>query len=187
MTEKNNSELDIDSDELVENRIIVADPKQSPMRIDKFLMSRVDRLSRSKLQSTIKAGCVLVDGKEVKPNYKIRPNDSINLIIPINPNAEFALAPENIPLDIVYEDRDVLIINKPAGLVVHPGIGNHSGTLVNALMYHLSKELPVMEGNSYDRPGIVHRIDKDTTGLMVIAKNEESMSHLAKQFFNHSI
>jgi 23S rRNA pseudouridine1911/1915/1917 synthase len=185
---ENNSEIDQDdSDELVEHRQIIVDPKQTPVRIDKFLMDRLERTSRSRIQNAIKAGCVLIDDKEIKPNYKVRPNEIINLILPSNPNAELTLAPEDIPLDVVYEDRDVLVINKPAGLVVHPGIGNHSGTLVNALMYHMNKRLPVMEGNSYDRPGIVHRIDKDTTGLMIIAKNEESMSHLAKQFFNHSI
>ena len=179
--------LNDENDDLVEERIIVTDPKQSAIRIDKFLMDRVEGISRNRIQNAIKAGCVLVDNKEIKQNYKVKPLQRIKLVLPVSIHEGSGLIPEDIPLNVIYEDRDILVIDKQAGLVVHPGYGNHTGTLVNALMYYLNKDLPVMEGNTPDRPGIVHRIDKDTTGLMVIAKTEESMTHLAKQFFDHSI
>ena len=167
---------------------ITVDPNQEQVRIDKFLMSRLEKVSRNRLQLAIKAGAVLVNDKQIKSNYKVRPNDNITVVLPKNPNSPDHIIPEDIPLDIVYEDDHLLVINKAAGLVVHPGTGNHSGTLVNALMYHFkSKDLPVMQGNSNDRPGLVHRLDKDTTGLMVIAKTETAMTNLAKQFFDHSI
>lgn len=130
----------------------------------------------------------MVNDKQVKPNYKVRPKDVIKVVLPKHADSPDHIIPEDIPLDIVYEDDHLLVINKAAGLVVHPGTGNHTGTLVNALVYHFkSKNLPVMEGNTNDRPGLVHRLDKDTTGLMVIAKTESAMTHLAKQFFDHSI
>ena len=171
-----------------EQTTIIVDPNQEQVRIDKFLMSRLEKVSRNRLQLAIKAGAILVNEKGIKSNYKVRPNDEITVVLPKNPNSPDHIIPEDIPLDIVYEDDHLLVINKAAGLVVHPGTGNHSGTLVNALMYHFkSKDLPVMQGNSNDRPGLVHRLDKDTTGLMVIAKTETAMTHLAKQFFDHSI
>ena len=171
-----------------EQTTIIVDPNQEQVRIDKFLMSRLEKVSRNRLQLAIKAGAILVNDKQIKSNYKVRPNDEITVVLPKNPNSPDHIIPEDIPLDIVYEDDHLLVINKAAGLVVHPGTGNHSGTLVNALMYHFkSKDLPVMQGNSNDRPGLVHRLDKDTTGLMVIAKTETAMTHLAKQFFDHSI
>lgn len=151
-------------------------------------MDRVEKLSRNRLQLGIKAGAVTVNDKSVKPNYRVRPNDRIVLLIPRHPDAQPSLSPEDIPLDIIYEDEDVLVLNKAAGMVVHPGVGNHSGTLVNALLHHLgSSDLPLKEGNRLDRPGIVHRIDKNTTGLMVIAKTDFAMTHLAKQFFDHTV
>ncbi|MCL4111376.1 UNVERIFIED_CONTAM: hypothetical protein GTU68_035753 [Idotea baltica] len=167
--------------------LITVDPGQSPLRIDKFLMDKIVRLSRSKIQDGIVGGAVKVNSQLVKPNYKVRPLDKIELLVPKSNHEQGSLQAEDIPLDVVFEDADLLVVNKPAGLVVHPGVGNHSGTLVNALMFHLSQvDLPVLEGNSFDRPGLVHRIDKNTSGLLVIAKNEFTLSHLARQFFDHS-
>lgn len=176
------------SDDLVSQQDILTDPKQSPIRIDKFLMDRVERVSRNKLQNAIKAGAVTVDGKEVKANYKVRPNENIRLLLPRPMGYEESLRAEEMDLDIRYEDAELMVVYKPPGLVVHPGIGNYSGTLVNGLMHYFkNKELPVMQGNELDRPGLVHRIDKNTSGLLLIAKTEYAMTHLAKQFFDHSI
>lgn len=178
----------IPSDELYEHQKIICDPNQSPVRIDKFLIERLEKVSRNRLQNAIKLGCVLVSGKPIKANYKIRPGDQISLILPSDPEVSQQLTPENIPLDIVYEDEDVIVINKQAGMVVHPGSGNPSGTLVNALLHHMqSQKLPLLKGNKEDRPGLVHRIDKDTSGLILIAKNDYAMTYLAKQFYEHSI
>lgn len=176
------------SDELYEHQRIVCDPKQTAVRIDKFLMDRLEKVSRNRVQNAIKIGCILVNEKEIKSNYKVRPGDIISLVLPSNPDEETGLLPENIPLDIHYEDEHLMVINKPPGLVVHPGISNTSGTLVNALLYHFQQhQLPLLKGNKEDRPGLVHRIDKDTSGLILIAKNDFAMTHLAKQFFDHSI
>ncbi|MBK8700384.1 MAG: RluA family pseudouridine synthase [Saprospiraceae bacterium] len=175
-------------DDLYVHEQFVADKGQRPLRIDKFLMDRLDQISRNRVQNAIKASCILVNDKEVKANYKIKPDDVISLVLPRNPDENETLEPENIPLNIIYEDDDILVIDKQAGLVVHPGVGNHSGTLVNALLYHFKdKELPVLQGNAPTRPGLVHRIDKNTSGLMVIAKNDYAMTHLARQFFYHTI
>lgn len=176
------------SDELYEHQNIVVDPGQSPVRIDKFLLEKLDKVSRNRIQNAIKVGCILVNKDIIKANYKVRPKDTISIVLPSEPNIGESVTAENIPLDIVYEDDYLMVINKKAGMVVHPGVGNHSGTLVNALMYHFNnKDLPVMSGNSMDRPGLVHRIDKDTSGLLLIAKKELAMTHLARQFFDHSI
>lgn len=176
------------SEELYEHQKIVCDPKQSSIRIDKFLFDRLEKVSRNRVQNAIKIGCILVNDRTIKSNYKIKPGDEIALVLPSNPEENNTLQPENIPLDIVYEDDDLMVINKEAGLVVHPGVGNHSGTLVNALLYHFQqKKLPLLQGNKEDRPGLVHRIDKDTSGLLLIAKNDYAMTHLAKQFFDHTI
>jgi len=176
------------SDELYEHQRIICDPKQTPIRIDKFLMDRLEKVSRNRVQNAIKAECILVNDKPVKANYKVRPSDTITLVLPSNPEDESELMPEDIPLDIFYEDEHLMVINKPPGLVVHPGVGNPSGTLVNGLLYYFQqKQLPLLKGNKQDRPGLVHRIDKDTSGLILIAKNEFAMTHLAKQFFDHSI
>ena len=174
-------------DELYLHEQFVVDKGQGSVRIDKFLIDKLDNVSRNRIQNAIKASCILVNDKEIKSNYKIRPDDVISLVLPRNPDETEKLEPEDIPLDIVYEDDDILVINKQAGLVVHPGIGNHTGTLVNALLFHFKdKNLPVLQGNSAQRPGLVHRIDKDTSGLMVIAKNDFAMTHLARQFFYHT-
>ncbi|MCL4106701.1 UNVERIFIED_CONTAM: hypothetical protein GTU68_048145 [Idotea baltica] len=156
------------------------------MRIDKFLMERIEKASRNQIQNAIKAGNILVNEKEVKSNYKIRPGEYIKVFLN-RPVDGYELIPEDIPLDIHYEDDHLMVVYKKPGMVVHPGVGNKSGTLVNALAFHFNKNLPVMEGNQADRPGLVHRIDKDTSGLLVIAKTKEAMTGLAAQFFDHSI
>ena len=176
------------SDEFQDHLEIIIDPGQVPIRIDKFLVDRMRNATRNRIQNAIKAGAITVDSKEVKPNFKIKPGHKIEAVIPRHPGYGDRLAAENIPLDIVYEDDSVLVINKPAGMVVHPGVGNYTGTLVNALAYYFQdRDMPVMEGNDHNRIGLVHRIDKDTTGLLVIAKDDYSMSHLSKQFFQHTI
>ena len=176
------------SEELYEHQRIICDPKQTSVRIDKFLIERLEKVSRNRVQNAIKIGCILVNDKIIKSNYKIKPGDEISLVLPSSPEDENPLVAEDIPLDIFYEDDHLMVINKPPGLVVHPGVSNHSGTLVNALLYHFQQhQLPLLKGNSEDRPGLVHRIDKDTSGLILIAKNDFAMTHLAKQFFDHTI
>jgi 23S rRNA pseudouridine1911/1915/1917 synthase len=179
-----NEKFEPENDELFEHHRIQVDPGQQAMRIDKFLFDRIANASRNKIQSAIKLGFVSVNGDEIKSNYKVRPNDEIVVALP-EPPRDNEVVPENIPLDIIFEDEYLLVINKPAGMVVHPAYQNWSGTLVNALSYHFSK-LPEMPDNE-GRPGLVHRIDKDTSGLLVIAKTEETMTGLAKQFYDHSI
>ena len=175
---------DSQDDELFEHFHIVADPKQALLRIDKFLMDRLPNVTRNKVQNGIRDGLVKVNGATVKPNYKVHPADDIHIYLTQPPRDEDVVT-ENIPLNIVFEDEHILVVNKPAGMVVHPAYQNWSGTLVNALAYHF-QNLPEMKGND-GRPGLVHRIDKDTSGLLVIAKTEEAMNGLAKQFFDHSI
>lgn len=176
-----------ESDYVFTSKIDV-DKGQDPMRIDKFLMGRLEKVSRNRIQNAIKSSSILVNDQSIKSNYKVRPLDKISILLPRDPSEHHEVQPEDIPLDIVYEDESLLVLNKPAGLVVHPGIGNYTGTLVNALVHHFRREdLPVMPSNTADRPGLVHRIDKDTTGLMVIAKTDYAMTHLAKQFFDHSV
>ena len=171
-------------DDLYEHQVIKADPKQALLRVDKFLMDRLPNVTRSKIQAGIKDGFVKVNGGLVKANYKVHPGDEVSIFLPEPPRDE-EVVPENIPLNIVFEDEHLLVVNKPAGMVVHPAYQNWSGTLVNALAYHF-QNLPEMQGNE-GRPGLVHRIDKDTSGLLVIAKTEQAMTGLARQFFDHSI
>jgi 23S rRNA pseudouridine1911/1915/1917 synthase len=167
------------SDDLYEHFRFVADKGQQPLRVDKYLMNKIENATRNKIQKAAKDGNIYVNQSSVKSNYKVKGNDVVTVMFE-HPPYEFLLVPENIPIDIVYEDDQVIVVNKPAGMVVHPGHGNYSGTLINALTYHF-ENLP---DNSSGRPGLVHRIDKDTSGLLVIAKTEEVMTHLAKQFFN---
>src|SRR5690554_443875 len=167
-----------DSDDLYEHHRFVADKGQQPLRVDKFLMNYIEGATRNKIQQAAKDGNIYVNGTAVKSNYKVKPRDEVKVMF-AHPPYEFLLTPENIPLDIVYEDDALLVVNKPAGMVVHPGHGNYSGTLINALVYHI-ENLPM---NSSERPGLVHRIDKDTSGLLVVAKTEKAMTSLAKQFF----
>jgi 23S rRNA pseudouridine1911/1915/1917 synthase len=170
--------------DLFEHFRLVVDKGQSLLRIDKFLMNRMENATRNRIQNAADLGCILVNEKSVKSSYKVKPLDVISIVLP-HPPRDTEIYPENIPLNIVFEDEDVVIINKPAGMVVHPGYNNYTGTLVHALAYHF-ENLPNLNGN-YARPGLVHRIDKDTSGLLVISKNEQAMTFLAKQFFDHSI
>ena len=173
-----------EDDELFEHHRIVADANQSLLRIDKFLMSRLPNVTRTRIQGGIHAGFVKVNDDPVKPNYKVHPRDVITVSLP-EPPRDTEVVPENIPLTIVLEDDFLLIVNKPAGMVVHPAHQNWNGTLVNALAYHF-QQLPQLPGNA-GRPGLVHRIDKDTSGLLVVAKTEEVLTDLARQFFHHTI
>ncbi len=170
--------------DLYEHFRIVVDKGQSLLRIDKFLMHRIENASRNRIQNAIDAGNVLVNKKMVKSSYKVKPSDDISIVF-AHPPRDTEVYPEDIPLEIVYEDEDLLVVNKEAGMVVHPGYNNYTGTLVNALAFHF-KQLPTLPGND-GRPGLVHRIDKDTSGLLLISKNEMTMTKLAKQFFDHSI
>ncbi|GIM54478.1 RluA family pseudouridine synthase [Capnocytophaga cynodegmi] len=166
-------------EELYEHYSFKAGKGQEPLRVDKFLMNFVENATRNKVQQAAKQGNIFVNGVAVKSNHRVKANDEVKVMF-AHPPHEYLLTPENIPIDIVYEDDQLLVVNKPAGMVVHPGHGNYSGTLINALIYHF-ENLP---NNSSNRPGLVHRIDKDTSGLLVIAKTEEAMLHLAQQFFN---
>ncbi len=150
---------------------------QQPLRIDKYLMNFIENVTRNKIQAAAKDGSIFVNDVPVKSNYKVKPNDYITVKFE-HPPHENLLVAEDIPVDVVYEDDDLLVVNKPAGMVVHPGHGNYSGTLINALIFHF-ENLP---NNSSDRPGLVHRIDKDTSGLLVVAKTEHAMAHLSNQF-----
>jgi len=166
-------------DELYEHFSFNADEGQTALRVDKFLMNRIENATRNKIQQAAKAGSVHVNGSVVKSNYKVKGGDTVQVLF-AHPPHENLLVGENIPINIVYEDDTLLVVDKPAGLVVHPGHGNYSGTLLNALIYHI-EHLPT---NRNDRPGLVHRIDKDTSGLLVVAKTEHAMAHLAQQFFD---
>ncbi|MBX2827185.1 MAG: RluA family pseudouridine synthase [Flavobacteriaceae bacterium] len=168
-----------DNDELYEHFRFVADKGQQPLRVDKYLMNKIENATRNRIQKAAKDGNIYVNDVPVKSNYKVKSNDVVRVLF-AHPPYEFLLVPEDIPVDIVYEDNEVLVVNKPAGMVVHPGHGNYSGTLINALTFHF-ENLP---NNSNDRPGLVHRIDKDTSGLLVVAKTEHAMTHLSKQFFD---
>jgi 23S rRNA pseudouridine1911/1915/1917 synthase len=176
--------LEQDEQELFEHLRIEVDKGQALLRIDKFLMNRVENASRNKIQNAIDAGSVLVNDNVIKASYKVKPFDVISVVLP-DPPRDTEVYPEDIPLDVIFEDDEVMVVNKAAGMVVHPGFNNYTGTLVNALTHHFN-QLPTLPGNA-GRPGLVHRIDKDTTGLLVIAKSEWAMTHLAKQFFDHSI
>jgi len=176
--------IDQDEQDLYEHLRIVVDKGQSLLRIDKFLMHRVENASRNRIQNAIELGNVLVNDKAIKSSYKVKPLDIISVVLP-HPPRDTEVYPENIDLNIAYEDDDILIVNKPAGMVVHPGYNNYTGTLVNALVYHI-QQLPTLPGND-GRPGLVHRIDKDTSGLLLISKNERAMTWLARQFFEHTI
>ena len=169
--------------ELFEHHRIVADKGQSLMRLDKFVTMRIENATRTKVQKGIEFGSILVNNKKVKSNYQIKPGDIVTVVLP-NPPRNPELIAEDIPFEITYEDDDLILVNKAAGMVVHPGFNNYTGTLVNALLYHF-KQLPKYSDDM--RPGLVHRIDKNTSGLLLIAKTEDALVFLAKQFFDHSI
>ncbi len=164
-------------DDLYEHYSFLVDKGQSPLRIDKYLMNFIENATRNKIQTSAKNGSIFVNDVPVKSSYKVRANDAIRVLF-AHPPHENLLVGEDILIDIVYEDDQLLVVNKPAGMVVHPGHGNYSGTLINALIYHFDN----LPKNSSDRPGLVHRIDKDTSGLLVVAKTEEAMTHLSLQF-----
>lgn len=170
----------IGEDELFEHYNFKVDPGQEVLRIDKFLLDRLPNTSRNKIQFAAKNGNVLVNKQTVKPNYRVKPKDEVSIVMPY-PVREIELIPEDIPIDIIYEDDYLAIVNKPSNMVVHPGYGNYSGTLVNAMVYHFDN-LPTKIHDYFGRPGLVHRLDKNTTGIMVIAKTELALSNLAKQF-----
>ena len=169
----------LDTDSLHEHYSFEASKGQEPLRVDKFLMNFIENATRNKIQAAAKEGNIWVNQNPVKSNYKVKAGDKVQVMFE-HPPYENLLVPEDIPINIVYEDEVLLVVNKPAGMVVHPGHGNYSGTLVNALLYHF-KDLPL---NSDSRPGLVHRIDKDTSGLLVVAKTAEAMTHLSRQFFD---
>lgn len=174
------------AEELYERKAFKVDAGQEPLRIDKWVQQRIENASRNKVQQAIDAGFLTVNGKAVKSNYKIKPGDNILLMSFINPE-HTEVKPENIPLNVVYEDDDVMVLNKPPNMVVHPGVGNYTGTLLNGIAWHLLQQKPNLTEEDLPRYGLVHRIDKNTTGLIALAKTAEAAAHLAKQFFNHTV
>src|SRR4051812_18782883 len=174
------------SDELYQRFVFNADKGQEPYRIDKFLMNRIEGATRNKLQQAINAGLILVNNKEVKQNYKIKAFDQVVVYSDLSPEGT-EIVPEQMQLNIVHEDDDILMINKPAGMVVHPGSGNYSGTLLNGVAWYLQKKNPGISESTLPRFGLVHRIDKNTSGLLVLAKTDRAMRHLAKQFYDHTV
>jgi 23S rRNA pseudouridine1911/1915/1917 synthase len=174
------------NDELYERFTFTIDKGQEPYRVDKFLMNRLEGATRNKLQRAINLGLVLVNNKEIKQNYKVKPYDQIVIYSDLSPEST-EIVPENIPLNIVFEDDDIIIINKPAGMVVHPGSGNYNGTLLNGIAWYLQQKIPNLSEDVLPRFGLVHRIDKNTSGLLVLAKNDKTMRHLAKQFYDHTV
>jgi 23S rRNA pseudouridine1911/1915/1917 synthase len=187
MPEDNNEYDEVaEGEHLYERLSLEIDGGQEPLRIDKFLMSRIEGATRNKIQQAILNEMVYVNDKPVRPNYKVKPGDKLVVFESRNPEIS-DIIPEEIPLDIVFEDDDILVINKPAGMVVHPGSGNYSGTLINGVAWHLQQQHPELDEDMLPRFGMVHRIDKNTSGLLVLAKTSTAMSHLAKQFYNHSV
>lgn len=172
------------STELYEHYKFLADPGQGLIRVDRFLVDRIAGASRNRIQVAIENNFILVNSRPIKSNYRVKPHDEIKVVLPTPPSLRDVL-PEDIPLDIVYEDEELIVLNKPCGMVVHPGYNNWTGTLANALVFYF-QNLPNKEG-AEGRPGLVHRIDKNTSGLMVVAKTESAMTSLAKQFYDHSI
>jgi 23S rRNA pseudouridine1911/1915/1917 synthase len=172
-----------DQQEMFEHYRFIIDPGQSMLRIDKYLAGRIENASRTRIQNAANAGNILVNDKPVKPNYRVKPNDIVQIVLP-SPPREVELIPEDIPINIVYEDDDVIVVNKEAGMVVHPAYGNYTGTLVNALMWHF-RDLPLFSSGEL-RPGLVHRIDKNTSGILVLAKNELALNRLSKQFYDRT-
>ena len=180
---KEDNSLFDDDQELFEHYRFIVDPGQGLLRIDKFLMHRIENVSRNRIQAAADAGLVQINGQAVKSSYRVKPQDIITVMMP-EPQREISLVPQEIPLEIVFEDDQIIVINKPAGMVVHPAYGNYSGTLVNALMFHLGD---AMARDPAVLPYLVHRIDKDTSGLILVAKNEAAQSMLQRQFFHHTI
>ncbi len=178
ITGDNNEDVD-----LYEHYRFVVDKGQGLLRIDKFLAQKIENISRTKIKNAAEAECILVNDKPVKSNYKVKPLDVVAVVMP-HPRRELQVIPQNIPINILYEDDQVIVVDKEAGMVVHPGHGNYTGTLVNALTYHL-QDLPLFQTGEL-RPGLVHRLDKNTSGIIVIAKTEYSLNHLSKQFYERT-
>ena len=178
---KENNDQEIENEDLYEHHKFTASVGQEPLRVDKFLMNFIENATRNKIQQAAKSGNILVNEIPVKQNHKVKPNDIVRVLLS-HPPAEQLLVAEDLPIDIIYEDDAVIVVNKKAGMVVHPGHGNYSGTLVNGLIHHI-ENLPT---NSNERPGLVHRIDKDTSGLLVVAKTESALANLSKQFFDRT-
>lgn len=176
-------EINSEQQELFEHHRFKIERGQSLLRIDKYLFSRLENTSRTRIQNAANAGNILVNNNPVKPNYKVKPDDIVQIVLP-SPPREIELIPEDIPINIVYEDDDVVVVNKEAGMVVHPAYGNYRGTLVNALMWHF-RDLPLFSSGEL-RPGLVHRIDKNTSGILVIAKNELALNRLSRQFYERT-
>ncbi len=174
------------ADELYERKSFVIDKGQEPLRIDKWVQQHMTNATRNKIQQAIEAGFITLNGGTVKNNYKVRPGDEILVLSLTNPES-IEVKPEPVPLDIIYEDDAVMVLNKPMNMVVHPGVGNYSGTLLNGIAYHLMQQNPGLNDELLPRFGLVHRIDKNTTGLLVCAKTSEAAANLAKQFFNHTV
>ena len=181
MENDNYPEDDFREESLHEHFSFTADKGQEPLRVDKYLMNRIENATRNKIQNAAKEGSIFVNDTAVKSNYKVKGGDVVRVLFG-HPPHENLLVPEDLPLDVVYEDDTVIVINKAEGMVVHPGHGNYSGTLINALLFHFDN----LPNNADERPGLVHRIDKDTSGLLVIAKTEQALTHLSKQFFDKS-
>jgi 23S rRNA pseudouridine1911/1915/1917 synthase len=186
MNEIEEIENNIAEEEVYEKRTFIIDKGQEPLRVDKWLQIRTEKITRNKIQQSIEAGFLTVNGKVVKQNYKVKPGDEIEIVQYVNPEYT-ELKPENLNLNIVYEDADLMVVNKPANMVVHPGIGNYTGTLLNGFAYHILQQNPNLTDDELPRYGMVHRIDKNTTGLLVLAKKPEAAAHLANQFFNHTV
>jgi 23S rRNA pseudouridine1911/1915/1917 synthase len=182
MSNNTENEIEVQEDGLFLKYVFTVDKGQDPLRIDKFLVDKIERATRSKLQDAIERKQVIVDGKAVRANYKVKPLNKIEVLVD-KEQSELEVIPEDIPLNIVYEDEELMIVNKPAGMVVHPGFGNRSGTLLNALAFLLDDKAT----HRGKRPWLVHRIDKNTSGLLVIAKTDTAMAHLSNQFKNHTI
>ncbi len=178
---KDNEFLLEEQAEMYEHYHFIVSSGQSPIRIDRYLTARIEGISRNKVQCAAEAGCILANNKPVKSSYLVKGNDEISVLLPY-PVREIEILPEDIPVEIIYEDNDVAIINKCAGMVVHPGYGNYTGTMLNALLFHFQKN-----DDTRSFPYLVHRIDKDTTGLIVIAKNEKAQTYLGKQFYEHKV
>ena len=186
MQEIEDIEIASQTEDVVEKRTFIIDKGQEPMRVDKWLQIRTENITRNKIQQSIEAGYLTVNGKIVKSNYRVKPGDEVVMIQYINPEYT-ELKPEDLNLNVVYEDDDLMVVNKPPNMVVHPGVGNYTGTLLNGFLYHLLQQNPKLTEEELPRFGLVHRIDKNTTGLLVLAKTPTAAAHLAKQFFNHTV
>ncbi|MCW3106887.1 MAG: RluA family pseudouridine synthase [Segetibacter sp.] len=186
MNQENELGTEESGEELYETRVIKTDKGQEPYRIDKFLMNRIEGATRNKIQQALEAGLITVNGHQVKPNYKVKAFEEIIIYSTDHPEST-DVVPEPMDINIVYEDEAVMIINKPAGMVVHPGSGNYTGTLLNGIAYYLKQQNPDVDENTLPRYGLVHRIDKNTSGLLIMAKTAQAAAHLAKQFFHHTI